>query len=42
MAKEKSKEKKLKRLNDQLKSYSLNPKMVVKLKNKIATVQGEK
>ena len=42
MAKEKSKTKKLKKLNDQLKSYSQNPKMVAKLKSKILTVENQK
>jgi len=42
MAKEKSKEKRLKKLNDQLKSHSQNPKMVAKLKGRIATVESGK
>jgi len=42
MAKEKSKTKKLKKLNDQLKSHSQNPKMVANLKNRIATVESGK
>ena len=42
MGKEKSKEKKLKKLNDQLKGHSENPKMVAKLKQRIATVQSGK
>ena len=42
MAKEKSKEKRLKKLNDQLKSHSQNPKMVAKLKDRIATVESGK
>jgi hypothetical protein len=42
MAKEKSKEKVLKKLNDQLKSHSDNPKMVGKLKQRILTVEGQK
>ena len=42
MGKEKSKEKKLKKLNDQLKSHSENPKMVEKLKLRIQTVQKGK
>jgi len=42
MGKEVSKEKKLKRLNDQLKSHSQNLKMVAKLKNRIATVEAGK
>ena len=40
--KEKSKEKRLKKLNDQLKSHSQNPKMVANLKNRIATVEAGK
>jgi hypothetical protein len=42
MAKEKSKVKILKKLNDQLKSHSDNPKMVGKLKQRILTVEGQK
>jgi hypothetical protein len=42
MGKEVSKEKKLKRLNDQLKNHSENPKMVAKLKSRIQTVQKSK
>lgn len=40
--KEKSKDKKLKKLNDQLKSHSQNPRMVVKLKGRIATIESGK
>ena len=42
MGKEVSKEKKLKRLNNQLKNHSSNPKMVEKLKSRIQTVQKSK
>ena len=42
MAKEKSKTKKLKKLNDQLKSHSQNPRMVAKLESRIATVESGK
>ena len=42
MGKEVSKEKKLKRLNDQLKSHSQNSRIVAKLKGRIATVQSGK
>ena len=40
--KEKSKEKILKKLNDQLKSHSQNPKMVANLRNRIATEKSGK
>jgi len=42
MAKEKSKEKKLKKLNDRLKSHSQNQRMVVNLMGRIATVESGK
>ena len=42
MGKEKSKEKKLKKLNDQLKSHSDNPRMVANLKARILTVSKGK
>ena len=42
MGKEKSKVKKLKKLNDQLKNHSQNPRMVANLKNRIATIESGK
>lgn len=39
---EKSKEKKLKNLRNQLKSHSQNPKMAAKLEQRIATVESQK